>query len=147
MDEEVLDIHQLWYKLNNYLKKWYFKLKPGFIIVNGKFVEGKRKYKTADIEKVTGYTAMGRMDKFCRENPDIKWAGCDDTLFTGSTLYFVPHKDKDKYWGTTVIYVPQNGDNNNFFLYPDHLKNMIKVLTEIDNEYEKLKEEKNNEKR
>ena len=145
MDEDIFEIHQLWYKLNNYLKKWYFELRPGVRFIKGRYVQ--KKYKDVVMEKVTGYTAMGRIDKFCRENPDMKYVGCDDTLHTGSSLYLVPHKNKKEYWGTTVIYVPQHGDKNNFFLYPEHLKKLIKVLTEIDNEYEKLKEEKNNEKR
>lgn len=146
MDDFECEIHQLWYKFGNYLRKWYYELHPGYKLEKGKVVQSKRKYKELKLEKVVGYIALGRMDRFCRENPDMRRVDCDDSFHTSSTLYMVPHKSEEEYWGTSILYIPQNGDKNNFFLYPEHLKNLLKVLTELDIEYENLKNRRKNEK-
>ncbi len=150
MNEFKFDIHTLWWDVCNYLKKWYYDLKPGFRLVKDKdgkmgIEEGKRKYKEVNFNKIIGYQALSRMDKFCQKNPDIIQIGCDDSFNTGSSLYLIPHETPEQYWGTSVLYIPQNGDRNLFFLYPSHLKNLLKALSDIDKKYEELKGEKGEE--
>jgi len=143
MNELTLSIHSLWWDVCNYLKKWYYDLKLAFSTVkdeNGERIkENKRKYKDVNFNKITGYQALSRMDKFCQKNPDIISIGCDDSLHTGSSLYLIPHESSEEYWGTSVLYIPQNGDKNLFFLYPHHLKSLLKALNDLDKKYETKK--------
>lgn len=144
-EELEFQIHTLWWGVCNYLKKWYYDLQPGFRVVKDKdgkvgIEESKRKYKQVNFNEVVGYQALARMDKFSRENPDIITVGCDDSFHSGSTLYLIPHKTEEEYWGTSVLYIPQNGgDRNLFFLYPCHLKELLKALNRINEEYETLR--------
>ena len=75
---------------------------------------------------------MRKIEKFIKKNPDIIEVRCDDDVHAGSSLYLIPHENKKEYWGTTVLFVPQcTPDKNTFFLYPEHLDNLIKELQEI----------------
>ena len=125
-----IDVHHLWWKLCNYMKKWYYTKERVFLFKTKKM--GKRTYKFPDLSKAIGYDAICRMDKFVKKNPDVIDVRCDDSVHAGSDLYLIPHENKDEYWGTTVLFIPQcTNVQNEFFLYPNHLNKLIEELKKI----------------
>lgn len=83
---------------------------------------------------VYGDELITLLEKYVEENPDCKIVWCDDDHFTISMLLFLPHLGTKGYWGTTVIYVPQNSDGGeprSFFMYPNHLNRLVKVACEL----------------
>lgn len=130
--EESYDIHELWHKFCDYLQKYYYNMVKRTTYKKGKFGQTKRKYKHLDISKVTGYDAMCRVGRFAEDNPNIRIVGCDDSHHCGSDIVLIPHEDNKKYWGTTVLFIPQcTNEKNIFFLYPEHLDNLIEELKKI----------------
>lgn len=107
------DVHKVYHEFHR-----KFKLYPN---------DGGKKYKYA------GYASMTKIEKWAKKYPnDVRIVGCDDSHFSGSDIIMIEHKTKDRYMGTTVIYVPQNsGDPAEFFLYPNHRTNLMQALHDI----------------
>lgn len=90
----------------------------------------------SDKWKYFGYDMMERVAEFAKKYPEIKIGRCDDSCHSGSNIVFIPHRDKlakkkeDKYWGTTVIVIPQCDGQYpcEFFLDPDHRNQLLKTL-------------------
>lgn len=105
-------LHKLWHKL---CKKFHS---------DGKF-------------KASGYDLICKLQRFMKTHPDVLNARVDDDSHSGSDLFFIPHtynspKLGKEYWGTSVVYVPQNaGDPASFFLYPSHLNALILLLKQL----------------
>ena len=105
MFEEATEIHTLWYKLNDYLKKH-----------------------NRNINELSGYDAMRCMDAFCKENPDMIRVHVDDEYHCNSYVYIIPHENEKKYMGATVLFVPQCCNiRNQFFLYPSDNRDLLKA--------------------
>lgn len=80
--------------------------------------------------KLTGYAFMVAVEKWARRHPEVIVNRCDDRISAGSRLVLIPHKVNKRYWGTTVIFIPQcSGENpTEIFLYPSHKTDLIKSL-------------------
>lgn len=78
-------------------------------------------------DELSGYEAMEKIEAYAKKNKEISIAYCDDELFASSLIVVVPHKEM----GNTVMFVPQlTNSKNNFFLYPNHQKSLIKALND-----------------
>jgi hypothetical protein len=95
--------------------------------------------------KEKGWDLIEKLEKFAAKRPQIRMVRVDDSSFTNSELVFVPHTyDTPKlgcaYMGTTVIFIAQcAGDPPvEFFLYPSHLRNLIKTLQEVEKEQNRI---------
>lgn len=106
-----MNTHDLFHALQKYLKKWYHNDKKEF-----------------DVTQLTGYRAMCRMENFIKKHPEIVEVHVDDASFASSSLYLIPHKGM----GVTVWFIPQcTSEQNEFFLYPHHLDNLINELKKM----------------
>jgi len=78
----------------------------------------------------TGYEFMEWMQCFSKRNPAVLRVGVDDDCHAGSDVYLIPHESRYELWGVTVLYIPQcTGEKPiRFFLYPNHLRAMMKAL-------------------
>ena len=144
MDKEVKGIfkhagklHKLSESFFKHLQKKYYKLEHK---INLNWQSSKRKYRTYDGTKVYGHGAMQHIEKFVNKHPGIKIAWCDDDVHATSRLVFIPHRTNKDWMGVTVLFVPQcTNIQNKFFLYPEHVNDLIKTLREIKKEQGKLK--------
>ena len=124
--KEESKIHELWWDFQDYMEKWYCTE-----------IFGK---KTFDANKMVGYDAIAHVEEYVKDHPQIKLVYCDDWMHTTSLLVLIPHRDEERYWGTSVVYVPQSkGYNNLMFLYPEHLMQLRKALKEIQGERRSMK--------
>ncbi len=79
-----------------------------------------------------GYELMNAVEAWAEKFPTVTIISCDDDFHMGSILVFIPHEDGKDYWGTTVVFIPQNRDKpSRFFLYPGNAEEMLKVLRKI----------------
>ena len=67
---------------------------------------------------------MCKVQKYAEKHPEIVLATCDDSHCMTSTIVLIPHRDSDEgprsgYWGTRVIFVPQNGQQPAEFFLDD----------------------------
>jgi hypothetical protein len=95
--------------------------------------------------KERGWDLIEKLEKFSARRPQIRMVRVDDSSFSNSELVLVPHTyDTSKlgctYMGTTVVFVAQcAGDPPvEFFLYPNHLRNLIETLQEIEKEQNRV---------
>lgn len=129
-------IHKVWHQFTDELAKKYNK--PARLCVGSKKLKnGKLKFiykndKELDLSKLTGYDVMTDIRNYIMKHKEIKMVAVDDDVFSGSQLLLIPHETKNKFMGTTVMFVPQCTTTQNvFFLYPDAVDNLIKELREI----------------
>jgi len=133
--DEDTKIHHVWYAFCDHMKKWYYGLEPFF---KKDFTESKGKFRYFDTKDFSGYDAMCRAEKYASKHKEIIVVGCDDAVFASSDIVLVPHEDNDGYWGTTVLFIPQcTTDKGQFFLYPNHLNNLLEVLQKIKEKQDK----------
>lgn len=79
--------------------------------------------------KLRGYDLMKLVEKWAKKFPTVDIVSCDDDYHMGSYLVVIPHENTSEYWGTTIVFIPQNGkDPSTFFLYPGHAKEFLKVI-------------------
>lgn len=105
-----------------------------------------KRFKNGNNEwKEKGWDLIEGLEEFAAERPQIRMVGVDDSSFSNSDLVLIPHTyDTPKlgcsYMGTTVVFVAQcAGDPPvEFFLYPSHLRNLIKTLQEIEKEQNRV---------
>ena len=101
--------------------------------------KSKIKYRSFnDLElskRLVGYEAMCKVGKFIKRCcPEIKIIRCDDSLYASSDILLIPHPNH----GITVIFIPQcTNIQNQFFLYKNHHKELVKVLREMGKVYGK----------
>lgn len=82
--------------------------------------------------KDVGYDFMLAVEEWAKRFPDdVVIVRCDDSYHTCSDLVLISHQDGRQYWGTTVLFLPQNGFPSQFFLYEPNRKDLIKALTEL----------------
>lgn len=81
-----------------------------------------------------GYDLMERAGRWAEKFPDdVRIVRCDDASHAGSDLVLIEHRAKNDYMGTTAVFIPQcaGGSPAQFFLYPDHLDDLLRALREI----------------
>lgn len=82
--------------------------------------------------KDVGYDLMLAVEEWAKRYPDdVAIVRCDDAYHTGSDLVLISHKDGRQYWGTTVVFLPQNGIPTQFFLYEFHRMQLVAALTAL----------------
>lgn len=125
------DTHKVWHKFYNYLVKTYGKDLHGewqymFPEQFGK----KHKYRSFNEEvlhqRLVGYEVLNRVEKYVKRYiPEIEIVRCDDAVYSGSTLFLIPHPKH----GISVFYIPQcTSIQNQFFLYESHYKCLLGAL-------------------
>jgi len=83
--------------------------------------------------KSRGAELQDAVEEWAEKYPeDVQIVGCDDNHFMSSILVLIEHQAKDRYMGTSVIFIPQNEDDpSDFFLYPGHRGALEKALATI----------------
>lgn len=137
LDVKIKTTHQIWYKFSNWMIKTFGKdlhSEWDFIEVignNGKKVKLKhRSFNDLELSRrLVGYDAMCKVEKFVkRACPEIKIIRCDDSVYAGSNILLIPHPNH----GITVIFIPQcTTIQNQFFLYKNHYKELMKSLKQM----------------
>jgi hypothetical protein len=119
-------LHAVWHEFARRFKRQ---------VVTGTGKIGKKTFKyTQEVWRWIGYELMQRVAKWAVKYPDdVRITSCDDNHFSSSDLVLIEHKTRDRYMGTTVVYVPQcSGEQPiDFFLYPSHRHALIKTLQAI----------------
>jgi hypothetical protein len=143
LDVEMRTTHQVWHKFSNWMVKTFGKDLCGeWEFVEGICANGKKfKFKHRsfnDLElsrRLTGYEAMCKVEKFVKRYcPEIKIIRCDDSVYAGSDILLIPHPNH----GITVIFIPQcTTVQNQFFIYKNHHKELVKALKEMETVYGK----------
>lgn len=135
---EESTIHDIWFAFQKHMKEKFFQLAPNWTWSSrnhnkADIVQTKRKYKHIDLLKIHGWTAICWACEFIKNNPKVINCPVDDNSHASSDLLLIPHEDKNEYWGTTVMFIPQcNNEQGVFFLYPPDLSNLIKELQKIE---------------
>lgn len=82
------------------------------------------------LEGLDGFEAIEEAEKLAKKyKPCVRLVGCDDDAHSSSSLLLVDHENKDRYMGTSVIYLPQyKGTKATFFLYPGDREELINAL-------------------
>lgn len=78
----------------------------------------------------------------CVYEDRVRIVTVDDEAFATSYLVIIDHEDdKDGYWGTSVIHIPQcMGNMSDFFMYPEHRKGLMSALSVIDEKERKYRD-------
>lgn len=98
-------IHRTWWDFSRFLKDTY-----------------------GELSELAGDHVIDGIEHYAEKHPEIKVVPCDDTHHSSSILVLVPHPTM----GITIIFVPQlTTENNQFFLYPNHLRALMHELTEM----------------
>lgn len=99
--------------------------------------------------KLQGYALMEAIEKWAVGYPDeVKIVGVDDDVHSGSILVLVEHKSPSQYFGVTMVSVPQNsGPPCIMFMYPEHQKGLMGVLTAMSRGSVPIKRTENQKKR
>ena len=133
-EQSARKTHRIWFDFCDHMKKWYYKEVEEYKFV-GNTIEKIKTGKTVkmfDVTKMVGYECMRRVEKYAEKHPEIKIVGVDDELYSGSDLVLIPHPKH----GITMIFIPQCAYiNNQWFLYPNYLENLQKVLEDMKQEY------------
>ena len=134
-------IHQVWKKFSKFITNAYGKDLYGewqfheFTDAKGK--KNKWKFRSFDenklAERLVGYEVMKRVRRYVEKYiPEIKIISCDDETYSGSIILLIPHIKH----GITILYIPQcTNIQNQFFLYPEHYKSLLKGLKEMNYVY------------
>lgn len=96
-----------------------------------KFMDDRGKFKPG----LRGYELMCAVEDWAKKWPDDAiHAGCDDSHFTSSDIWFILHRVKRRLWGTTVIVLTQCDGQEpiEFFLYPGHAFRIMMVLQHLE---------------
>jgi hypothetical protein len=141
--ENLKTPHKIWHKFSRWMIKTFGKDLHGewqyLEVTNSNGKKSKMKYRSFnDLElskRLVGYEAMCKVEKFIKRCcPEIKIIRCDDSLYASSDILLIPHPNH----GITVIFIPQcTNIQNQFFLYKNHHKELVKVLREMGKVYGK----------
>lgn len=135
MIEHNKNVHKIWYKFSNWLEKTYgkdlFTESEIEIEVKGKIKKHKSKtFNDFELSKrLVGYEVQVKIEKYVTKHcPEIKIIRCDDAVHASSDLILIPHPTM----GITMIFIPQcTSIQNQFFLYKNHHKELVKALNEM----------------
>lgn len=137
--------HKVWHKFSNWLVKTYGKDLHGdwnmmdFKDANGKQKKVKyRSFNDFELSKLlVGYEVMCKVEKYINKFcPEIKIIRCDDSIYASSDILLIPHPEH----GITVMFIPQcTSIQNQFFLYGNHYKMLMKELKAMSYVYKNIK--------
>jgi len=123
------NVHKVWHEFCVYMKKWYFGYNYGCIVRKRKIIKGKRKYKYANFNNISGYLAQERVKRFASKHKEVKIIHVDDSTFSSSILALIPHPKM----GITALFIPQCTEvTGEFFLYPEATKELLIELQKMD---------------
>lgn len=136
--KECKEIHKTWHKFSNWLIKTYGKDLHGkweYMEVNIDGTKNTKKIKYRSFNelelsrRLVGYDVMVRVERYIKRYcPDIKILRCDDSVYSGSDILLIPHPNH----GITIMFIPQcTSIQNQFFLYKNHYKVLVKALKEM----------------
>ena len=134
--------HEVWHKFYNWMVKTYGKdLHGAWQVMESKNAEtGKpfkikyRSYNELELSRrLVGYEVIEKVERYIKKCcPEIKTIHCDDHHHAGSIILLIPHPKM----GISVIFIPQcTTIQNQFFLYENHCKALVKGLTEMKTVY------------
>lgn len=140
--DEASKSHKTWHKFSNWISKTF-----GSDLIQDKVLEipmknGKiKKIKYKDFnewelsKRLVGYEVIEKMEKYVAKHcKEIKVVRCDDSVYSGSSIFLIPHPNH----GITILFVPQcTSIQNQFFLYDNHYKNLMKAFKEMKGVYGK----------
>lgn len=136
--------HKVWHKFSAWTVKTFGKDLHGewqyLEVTSSDGKKSKIKYRSFnDLElsrRLVGYEAMCKVEKFIKRCcPEIKIIHCDDSVYSGSDILLIPHPSH----GITIIFIPQcTTIQNQFFLYKNHHKELVKALREMGKVYNKI---------
>lgn len=132
--DDIKKIHGFWYNWMNYMKRWYYKEGEdwAFDKKSKKLKKTGKMVKQYDSKGLMGYDVMEKVEEYVKTHPDVVELSVDDDVFASSDLVLIPHPTM----GITVIFIPQcTNVQNTFFLYPNHIDNLIKTLKEMQKKY------------
>jgi len=133
---DAIETHRIWHKFSNWLIKKYGKdLYSDWQYLEFKQNGKKKKLKFRDFndgklnKRLVGYDVMSDIERYIKRYcPEIKIIHCDDSYHAGSTILLIPHPKM----GITVMFIPQcTTIQNQFFLYDQHLKMLLKELKDM----------------
>lgn len=131
-DNHPDNIHRVWHDFSRRFAK--FKK----ISFEGKSMRHPERTKTythrvADGWKYTGWELIVAIEKWAKKYPDdVFQATVDDSSYMGSRLFFIVHRNRISYHGTTVFYAPQDGQGAGyFFMYPGHRASVEEALQRV----------------
>lgn len=138
--------HRIWHTFYEWMIKTYGKDLHGKLQVHrvknpetGKIHLLKyRNFNELELSRrVTGYEAMCKVKRYIgRYLPEIKIVHVDDSVFAGSDVLLIPHPAM----GITVMFIPQcTTIQNQFFLYENHYKGLLKALKQMKDTYKPIK--------
>jgi hypothetical protein len=140
IDKIVGETHKTWHKFSKWLGKTFGEDLVEDVVWEMPLANGKKKiikYKNLNewelSKRLVGYEVLEKIEKYvARHCKDIKVVRCDDSVYSGSSLILVPHPKH----GITIIFIPQcTNIQNQFFLYDEHYKNLMKALREMKDVY------------
>lgn len=141
IDENLKNSHKVWHKFSNWLVKTFGKDLHGeweyleVVDLNGKKIKLKhRSFNELELSRrLVGYEVMCKINKYVTKYcPEIKIINCDDSVHAGSDILLIPHPNH----GITVMFIPQcTNVQNQFFLYENHYKMLLKALKEMADVY------------
>ena len=83
-------------------------------------------------KKLRGYKLICAVEKWANKFPTVDIVNCDDDWFMSSAIVFIPHENSREYMGTTMVVLPQNGDEpTRMFFYPGHMTDLARVINKI----------------
>lgn len=76
-----------------------------------------------------GHELMERVREWAKEHPSVRIGTCDDDYHMSSSLVVIPHEEEHSYFGTSIIFIPQNGRTpSRIFLYRWGLQDLQRNL-------------------
>ena len=132
--DDAKKTHGFWYDWVNYMERWYYKEVDDwkFDKKSKKLKKTEKIVKQYDPKGLVGYDVMKKVEAYVKTHPDVVELSVDDSVFSSSDLVLIPHPTM----GITVIFIPQcTNVQNTFFLYPNHIDNLIKTLKEMQKKY------------
>ena len=141
---DVKSSHSIYHKFSKFITNAYGKdLYGEWQFMEFKDQKGKitklryRGFNETELSRrLVGYDVMVRVRNYINKYlPEVKIVSCDDDSYAGSMILLIPHPRH----GITIIYIPQlSRSQNQFFLYQEHYKQLMKALRELNYVYKDL---------
>lgn len=140
--EKASTSHKVWHKFYNWVVKTYgqdlhgpWQYMEGVNQKTGKKFKIKhRGFNDYELSKrLVGHEVIDKIERYIKRCcQEIKIIRCDDSLHAGSIILLIPHPKH----GITVMFIPQcTGIQNQFFLYKQDYKQLVKELTKMEKVY------------
>jgi hypothetical protein len=78
--------------------------------------------------KWEGHELIQEVTKWAKKHPTVLITRCDDDCACGSRLVLIPCESAREYWGTSMVFIPQNGHPAVIHLYPGHQTELLDAL-------------------